>query len=546
MVIERNELPPRPIEVQTPSAKRCSTGPLVLVPTQAALDRWVRFARSLPWVRGRRLVFEVLGGEARARIAERREREPEAPIGLLAEDEPTVLAALAAGADEASVVPMDDAALFAAFVDRLELRARLRTDTRRLHEAFAHAERLTALGTLIAGVGHEINNPLSVVILSVEAARRYLLPSLEAASQVARATRSGEPLPAGAIATLGKEAWTDADGRGPAAILDEIASAADAIASVVRDLRIFARSDRDEPGERVDVRELIDHAIRLSGREASRRGVLERDYADDLPALVVPRARVTQVIMNVFVNALHAIDEIERPSHRIRISARADEDFVAIAVTDTGPGIAPDALERIFDPFFTTKRQALGTGLGLSISREILRRLGGELSVESVFGEGATFLCFLPISSAEALERAGRATAPDSASAPASAPATDSASVLVVDDDERVLRSYARLLGQDHRLMVAYDGQEAMELIESGSAPDVLVVEVDLPGSNGREFVGWLQAEHPALARRTILATSGGSRASFQEFLHAYSGIIVHKPLRGPELLAAIEAVARG
>jgi signal transduction histidine kinase/CheY-like chemotaxis protein len=542
MVIERSELPPRPIEVQTSSSKRCSTGPVVLVPTQAALDQWARFARSLPWVRGRRLVFEVLGGDAQTRIAERREREPEAPIGFIAEDEPTVLAALAGGADEASVVPMDDAALFAAFVDRLELRARLRTDTRRLHEAYAHAERLTALGTLVAGVGHEINNPLSVVILSVEAARRHLLPSLEAASQVARATRSGDPLPAGALATLGKEAWTDADGRGPAAILDEIASAADAIASVVRDLRIFARSDRDEPADRVDVRELIDHAIRLSGREASRRGVLERDYADDLPTLVVPRARVTQVIMNVFVNALHAIDEIERPSHRIRISARADEDFVAIAVTDTGPGIAPDALERIFDPFFTTKRQALGTGLGLSISREILRRLGGELSVESVFGEGATFLCFLPISSPEALERAGRATPP----AWRSVPAMESASVLVVDDDERVLRSYARLLGQDHRLMVAYDGREAMEMIQSGSAPDVLVVEVDLPGSDGREFIAWLQAEHPALARRTILATSGGSRASVQEFLHSYSGVVVHKPLRGPELLAAIEAVARG
>jgi two-component system cell cycle sensor histidine kinase/response regulator CckA len=211
-------------------------------------------------------------------------------------------------------------------------------------------------------------------------------------------------------------------------------------------------------------------------------------------------------------------------------------------VTDTGPGIAPDALERIFDPFFTTKRQALGTGLGLSISREILRRLGGELSVESVFGEGATFLCFLPISSAEALERAGRATPP----AWRSVHATESASVLVVDDDERVLRSYARVLGQDHRLMVAYDGREAMEMIQSGSAPDVLVVEVDLPGSDGREFIAWLQAEHPALARRTILATSGGSRASVQEFLHSYSGVVVHKPLRGPELLAAIEAVARG
>jgi signal transduction histidine kinase len=483
----------------------------------------------------------VLGAGAQASVAERREREPEAPIGFIAEDEPSVLEALAGGADEASVVPVDDAALFAAFVDRLELRARMRTDTRRLQEAFAHAERLTALGTLIAGVGHEINNPLSVVILSVEVARRHLLPALEAASQVARATQSGQPIPPGAIATLGKDAWTDPEGRGPAGILDEIASAADAISSVVRDLRIFARSDRDEPAERVDVPELIDHAIRLSGREASRRGLLERDYADNLPTLVVPRARVTQVIMNVFVNAVHAIDEVERPSHRVRISARADKEFVAIAVSDTGPGIAPDALERIFDPFFTTKRQALGTGLGLSISREILRRLGGELSVESVYGEGATFVCFLPIPSAEALEHAGKATT----TASTGVLAAEAVSVLVVDDDERVLRSYARLLGKNHRLMVAYDAREAMEMIQSGSTPDVLIVEVDLPGADGRELIAWIQAEHPALARRTILATSGASRASFQAFLRSYSGVVIHKPMQGSALLAAIEAIAR-
>jgi signal transduction histidine kinase len=462
------------------------------------------------------------------------------PIGFLAEDGPSVLAALAGGADEASVVPDGDAALFVAFVDRLELRAQLRTDSRRLQEAFAHAERLTALGTLVAGVGHEINNPLSVVILSVDVARRHLLPSLEAASEVARATLSGEPISPDAIATLAKYAWSDADGRSPAAIIDEIGVAADAIASIVRDLRVFARSDRDEPAELVDVADLIDHAIRLSGREASRRGLLERDYADDLPALVVPRGRVTQVIMNVFVNAIHAIDEVARPAHRVRISARADEDFVAIAVSDTGPGIAPESLERIFDPFFTTKRQALGTGLGLSISREILRRLGGELSVESVFGEGATFVCFLPIPSAETLARARRKTT----IVASSSTSAEVASVLVIDDDERVLRSYARLLGREHRLMVAYDGREAMEMIQSGSTPDVLVVELDVSGSDGREFVAWLQIERPELARRTILATSGGSRSSYQEFLLAYSGIIIHKPLRGPELLAAIEAVA--
>jgi CheY-like chemotaxis protein len=408
-----------------------------------------------------------------------------------------------------------------------------------MQENFAHTERLTALGTLVAGVGHEINNPLSAVILSVEVARRYMLPSLEAAREIARAAEAGAPIPLTSIAALRKHEWPDRDGRGAAAIFDEMGAAADAIASIVRDLRTFARSDRDEPPGRVEVPELIEHAIRLSGREASRRGVLERDYAPNLPALVVPRGRVTQVIMNVFINAFHAIAEVDRPSHRVRISARADAEFVAIAVSDTGPGIPPESLERIFDPFFTTKSQALGTGLGLSISREILRRLGGELSVESVFGEGATFLCFLPIPSPEALRDSWKETEVFESNERTLA----TTSVLVVDDDERVLRSYARLLGSEHRLMIAYDGREAIDMLQSGSTPDVLVIELDLPGEDGRDLLAWLEANRPDLARRAILATSGGSGSNYDEFLRTYPGIVVYKPVRGAELLAAIVAV---
>lgn len=496
-------------------------------------------AESLPWVRGRGLAFAVITGNVQSGVAERRERDTESPIGFIAEDEAAVLAALAGGADEAAVVTAFDAALLAAFVDRLQLRARLRGDNRRMQENFAHTERLTALGTLVAGVGHEINNPLSAVILSVEVARRYMLPSLEAAREIARAAEAGAPIPLTSIAALRKHEWPDRDGRGAAAIFDEMGAAADAIASIVRDLRTFARSDRDEPPGRVEVPELIEHAIRLSGREASRRGVLERDYAPNLPALVVPRGRVTQVIMNVFINAFHAIAEVDRPSHRVRISARADAEFVAIAVSDTGPGIPPESLERIFDPFFTTKSQALGTGLGLSISREILRRLGGELSVESVFGEGATFLCFLPIPSPEALRDSWKETEVFESNERTLA----TTSVLVVDDDERVLRSYARLLGSEHRLMIAYDGREAIDMLQSGSTPDVLVIELDLPGEDGRDLLAWLEANRPDLARRAILATSGGSGSNYDEFLRTYPGIVVYKPVRGAELLAAIVAV---
>jgi signal transduction histidine kinase/FixJ family two-component response regulator len=500
----------------------------------------MRIAETLPWVARRALEFGVVTGNLQAMVADRREREPEIPIGYIAADEESVLEALVGGADEAAVVPPYDGAQLAVFVERLDLRARLRAESRRLQEAFAHSERLTALGTLVAGVGHEINNPLSAVILSIEVARRRMLPALDAARTLALAVETGQPLPQKAVATLTKLAGNDHVGRGAAGVFDEMDSAAEAIASIVRDLRTFARSDQDAPPERIGVEELIEHAIRLSGREASRRGVLERDYAPNLPPLVVPRARVTQVIMNVFINAFQAISEVERPKHRVRITTRADADFVAITVSDTGPGIPAESLERIFDPFFTTKRQGFGTGLGLSISRAILRRLGGDLSVESVHGEGATFGCFLPIPSQEVLAKTTKRVVQTQGHADS----TPTRSILVVDDDERVLRSYARLLGDRHRIMVAYDGREAIDMIRSGSSPDVLVVELDLPGEEGRELLSWLEAERPDLARRAILATSGGSNASNAEFLRAYAGPVVHKPVHGRDLLAAIDSVA--
>jgi len=159
--------------------------------------------------------------------------------------------------------------------------------------------------------------------------------------------------------------------------------------------------------------------------------------------------------------------------------------------------------------------------------------------VESVYGEGATFLCFLPVPSQEALSNTRKQTVVLTPSEPALA----TTSVLVVDDDERVLRSYARLLGSRHRLMVAYDGREAIEMLQSGSTPDVLVIELDLPGEDGRDLVAWLEADRPDLARRTVLATSGGSGSSYDDFLRTYRGLVVHKPVRGAELLAAIAAI---
>jgi signal transduction histidine kinase/CheY-like chemotaxis protein len=507
----------------------------VFVGCASTLNQLLKAAESLAF-RTTHVGFGTISGDIQQAMATRREMEPEAPIGFVADDQPSALAALAGGADEAMVLSQVDAAGLATLLDRVELRARLRGEMQRHHANSAHADKLATLGTLVAGVAHEINNPLSAVMLSVDFMRRQVLPILEAATEVGHAVNAGTAPARDSMTRLGAAISSERQAKGRAAIFDEMALAASSIASVVKDLRIFARTEDASRPELLDVRELSDQVLRLVGRDVFKHGIIERDYATYVPKVVLPRSRITQVIMNLLVNAAHAIAEVKRPMHCVRVSVRSDEDFVALAVHDTGPGIPPEALERIFDPFFTTKRQELGTGLGLSVSRSILRKLGGDVSVESVFGEGATFICFLPLPTPEMIRDA---VAPRRPEAPRVA-APPGASVLIVEGDPRLLRSYGRLLNSDYRIMSAHDGEGAIDTLESGSVADVVVLELDLPGDDGPRLLAWLQQNRPKLARRTVIVTASDSEAHYAPLLKGHTGAVLHKPVPGEVLLGTI------
>jgi len=406
-----------------------------------------------------------------------------------------------------------------------------------------HNEKLTALGTLVAGVAHEINNPLTALQLSVSACHALVTPLSNIAREVSMlAGRGGGASPA-QLQALHDAARTGAPARETQELLEEMVIASRAIADVVRDLRVFARAEgNSEEPQVLDLADFVDQALRLVGREIESHGRVERDYAPELPQLVAPPGRLTQVLVNILVNAAQAIREVERPSHRVRITLRADEDDVAISVTDTGPGVSPAAVERIFDPFFTTKRAGAGTGLGLSISRSIMREMGGDLIVESVHGEGATFVILVPVPDAETLRKAYfRTRGPI-----APLKALQRAHVMVVDDDERVLRAYARVLGRSCNVLMASDGREAIELLSSGSTADALVTELSLPDVNGQELFEWVTREHPRLAGRTIFVTAESTTVRFEPFLRTLDNPILMKPVTANHLLSTIDrAVGR-
>jgi signal transduction histidine kinase len=260
-------------------------------------------------------------------------------------------------------------------LEDLELAVQERT--RALAEAHARlviAQKLEALGRMSAGLAHEVNNPLAYVLSNL----RHVQLGLEKLACAPEALKARDDL---------KEACRDA------------VFGAERIANIVQDVRLFARLE--EPAkEPVDVRRVVEHSISLAG-EALRNGIrLVRDF-QEIPHVMGSELALGQVFLNLIVNAAHALAGHNEPCLRLGLVPWEDG-RVAVEVQDNGTGIAPEHLSRLFEPFFTTKPVGTGTGLGLSICHGIVTRLGGDITVDTVKGQGTTFRVLLPSAPADA------------------------------------------------------------------------------------------------------------------------------------------------
>jgi signal transduction histidine kinase len=230
-------------------------------------------------------------------------------------------------------------------------------------------ERMAAVGMLAAGVAHEINNPLAYVssnlcYIEKELRRLRLAPS-----------ELGEMM----------EAITDAR------------EGADRMRDIVQSLRALARGDSISTHP-MDLHEVLENSVHLIWGRLRSKGQLVRDYGE-LPQVMGNSVQLSQVFVNLLLNAVQALP---RSDGEIRLVTRLhSESLVRVEVHDTGCGIAAEHLDRIFEPFFTTKQVGEGTGLGLSISHDIIRGLGGELTVSSAVGQGTTFRILLPVATEE-------------------------------------------------------------------------------------------------------------------------------------------------
>jgi len=379
--------------------------------------------------------------------------------------------------------------------EREEMRARL-----------SLADRMASVGTLAAGVAHEINNPLAYVIANLDYARQEIEEA--AASQK---PPEGVELPRA---------------------LREAREGAERVRLIVKDLKTFSRPD-DARLERVDLRRAIDSAVTLAWNEIRHRARLVKRYGP-IPEVWANEARLGQVFLNLLINAAHAIPEGAADRNEIRVITRVDAQGRVVAeIQDTGMGIPEDIRPRVLEPFFTTKPPGEGTGLGLSICHGIVTSLGGELQFDSEVGRGTTFRVVL---APQAQER------PEGGVEQKVVKPASRARILAVDDEQLVLNALRRTLGSEHELLLFNRPQAALTWLEQGEPWDLILCDLMMPEMTGMEFHAEVRRRMPERVDRIIFVTGGAFTAGARDFLSHITNLRVEKPFDPVSLRQLIHA----
>jgi PAS domain S-box-containing protein len=381
------------------------------------------------------------------------------------------------------------------------------------------ADRMASVGTLAAGVAHEINNPLTYVIANISFAASQLQRSIGIAHGIQFDDETAGPtvdLPQGANDIV--------------QALAEAQEGAERVRLIVRDLKLFSRPSDDVKGP-VNLRRIIDSSISMAQNEIKHRAQLIRDLGD-VPPVSANEARLGQVLLNLLVNAAQAIPEGAVDRNKITVTTRVDTSGrVIIEVRDTGCGIPNEMLGRIFDPFFTTKPAGIGTGLGLPICHGIITSIGGTIEVDSAVGRGSTFRVVLPPES----------TAQTAVPAVVQTVQTpDRGNVLVVDDEPLVAKSVQRILATEQNVSVSSSAEHALDRLRSGERFDVIFCDMMMPKMTGMDFYEELQNVSPDQRRRVVFISGGALTSRMREFLQKVPNRKLEKPFDAQPLRSLV------
>jgi signal transduction histidine kinase/CheY-like chemotaxis protein len=386
-----------------------------------------------------------------------------------------------------------------------ELQARL-AELRQTRDQLVQADRLASMGRLAAGVGHEINNPLTYIMSNVQE-----------------------------IADLGDSAPHVAQ------LAVESLEGLERVRRIVSDLKMMARVG-DEERTPLELHGVLEPVIRMAAMQVRNRARLVRAYGD-LPPVLGDGHRLGQVFLNLIVNAAQALTVEREGGHEIRIETGTDAGGRAfVEVSDTGEGIPATHLPRLFDAFYTTKAIGVGTGLGLSICHAIVLAHGGSIEVESTIGVGSRFRVVLPAAAAADAPVASRPGRRTSGAVGVAEPARRR--ILVVDDEPKVLAAIRRSLCRRHDVDVVGDGRRALDLLAVASY-DVILCDLMMPQITGMELHDTLAVRFPEQAQRMVFLTGGAFTAPARDFLSTTTNKRLEKPFDLKELKRLVNGLVR-
>ena len=370
-------------------------------------------------------------------------------------------------------------------------------DLRKTQEQLLQSEKMSAIGQLISGVAHELNNPLTAILGYAQLLQGARLDD-----------RSSEY-----VTKLFKQAQRTH--------------------RVVQNLLSFARQHKPQK-EDVDLRKVLDETLTLSEYDLKVNNVaLERDIPKDLPRVVADPHQLEQVFLNVVNNALDAMEDNGRGRGSLRVRAVQRDAFVCVEFDDNGPGIKEPA--KIFDPFYTTKSLGKGTGLGLSICYGIVKEHQGEIVARNRPEGGATIEVRLPVSEKAASHEAATSARRE---------LVLSAHVLLVEDEAAVLEFERDVLaGSGAEVTTSMSVEESRERLRSGNF-DVVVMNGRMPGFNAREIYEWMAANCAGMETKLLFTFSSIVDEESRRFLHERGVPTLSKPFEVGDLIQQVRSLA--
>lgn len=391
--------------------------------------------------------------------------------------------------------------------ERVQAEEALKNSQEKLYQA----QKMDTLGTLVAGMAHEINNPINLIMYNISLFQKVWHDCLPVLNQY------GGKEPGRKYGGLTYDFLEENSDR----LLSDMDMAANRVAKIVSDLKNFARQSNVVDKSSMQINTAVENALRLAQTSLRKSGVeLEVDLASDLPSLKGNLQNIEQIILNLVINAVQAIDH-DQGVVRIATGFQDKDRRIFVSITDNGCGVAPDISDKLFDPFVTDKQAEGGTGLGLSVTYSLVNAHDGEIVFQSHKGKGTTFTVFFPTVVKESTGR-----------------------ILVVDDDKSIRDMLTKALTEAGPYLVEEASNGIDACIKLGTyRPDLLILDMFMPEMDGLEVCRTIKSEPEFSDMNVIITTGFPDHQKLKEVAALGFDRIHYKPFNLPDFLKAVSNI---